>query len=166
MPSTVPTNSGSIVSSRMLTPAGIYGRKVVKYGLSGLNPTRSGYSFAGMLSLDIRFDLQQVLKNGECAGVRKRRYFTRAARASATYKYSVFEPGSVVQGCLNEFLPQRRKDAKKEACSPAGFASLRLCGRNFLDKLLPTHARTNNHTAAALSRYWSRHGPEKDPDAH
>src|SRR6185503_2478706 len=81
MPRTVPIINGKMVSSRIRTPAGIYGRKVARYGLSGLKPTRSGYSFAGMLSLDIRFDLQQFLKNGECAGVRKRRYFTRPTRA-------------------------------------------------------------------------------------
>src|SRR6185369_2555543 len=154
MPSTVPTNSGSIVSSRMLTPAGIYGRKVVKYGLSGLNPTRSGYSFAGMLSLDIRFDLQQVLKNGECAGVRKRRYFTRAARASATYKYSVFEPGSVVQGCLIRFSrkgakrTQRRKGGSNASVASESLtrlcvfaSSLRLCVKCFAKLPKPMRAR-------------------------
>src|SRR5689334_7776938 len=54
IPSTVPITSGIGVNSRNRTPAGIYGRNVAKNGLSGLNPTRSGYSFAGMLSLDIR----------------------------------------------------------------------------------------------------------------
>src|ERR1044072_625569 len=74
MPRTVPMMRGRIVSSRNLTPAGMYGRKVARKGLSGLKPTRSGYSFAGMLSLDIRLTSKQVLHNGECAGVRKRRY--------------------------------------------------------------------------------------------
>jgi hypothetical protein len=41
-----------------------------------LKPTRSGYSFAGMLSLDIRLTSNKFCKTGSAQGFEKRRYFT------------------------------------------------------------------------------------------
>src|SRR6266536_4050301 len=72
MPRSVPIISGNSVNSLSHTPAGMYGRKVARRGLSGLNPTRSGNSWAAaaslalMLSLDISSDLRTSLaKRGE-----------------------------------------------------------------------------------------------------
>src|SRR5207237_10804323 len=63
-PNSVPMISGNTVNSGSWTPAGMYGRKVVRYGFSGLNPMRSGNSCAAaaspgvMASVDISSDLR------------------------------------------------------------------------------------------------------------
>src|ERR1041385_6971906 len=75
IPNTVPIISGNRVNSGNTTLAGMYGRKVARYGLSGLKPTRSGNSCAAaaspgvITSLDIGYDLRLVLqKQGEGLG--------------------------------------------------------------------------------------------------
>src|SRR2546421_9365174 len=71
MPRKVPMISGRGVSSRRCIPAGIYGRKFARNGLSGLNPIRSGNSCAAaaslalMLSLDISVTSDQFWQSGE-----------------------------------------------------------------------------------------------------
>src|SRR5437660_845832 len=71
MPRKVPMTSGSHVNSRKFTLGGIYGRKFARYGLSGWNPIRSGYSCAAaaspgvITSLDIGYDLRLVLQSRE-----------------------------------------------------------------------------------------------------
>src|SRR5437762_3121617 len=71
MPRKVPMTSGSHVNSRNCTLGGMYGRKFVRYGLSGWNPIRSGYSCAAaaspgvITSLDIGYDLRLVLQSRE-----------------------------------------------------------------------------------------------------
>src|SRR5258708_21453546 len=59
IPSSVPMISGSGVSSRKRTLAGMYGRKLARNGFAGLALT---------LSLDISSNLQRVFENGERAG--------------------------------------------------------------------------------------------------
>src|SRR6266550_9426070 len=72
MPSSVPMISGIGVSSRRRTPGGMYGQKLSRYGLSGLNPTRSGYSIAAAASTgSMRSDISywpptSLAKRGEC----------------------------------------------------------------------------------------------------
>src|SRR5207245_2243393 len=71
MPRKVPMTSGSHVNSRKFTLGGMYGRKFARYGLSGWNPIRSGYSCAAaaspgvITSLDIGYDLRLVLQSRE-----------------------------------------------------------------------------------------------------
>src|ERR1051326_1608668 len=68
MPRNVPMTSGSQVNSRRCALAGMYGRKLVRYGLSGSNPIRSGNSCASpgvITSLDISYDLRLVLQSRE-----------------------------------------------------------------------------------------------------
>src|SRR5574341_494919 len=63
--------NGINVNSGSVTLAGMYGRKVVRNGLSGLNPMRSGNSCAAaaspgvITSLDISSDLRTSLAKSE-----------------------------------------------------------------------------------------------------
>src|SRR5689334_423271 len=86
MPRKVPITSGSHVNSRRCALAGMYGRKFVRYGLSGWNPTRSGNSCAaaaspGVTSVDIVYDLRLVLQSREGLG-KTRLLYTRVMRLS------------------------------------------------------------------------------------
>jgi hypothetical protein len=71
-------------------------------------------TFAPTLSEDIRFDLQQVLKNGECAGVLENAVTLHVPHAARQGReYSGFEPVYALQGCLIEFLGKLLKPMRK-----------------------------------------------------
>src|SRR2546421_6389738 len=119
MPRKVPMISGRGVSSRRCIPAGIYGRKFARNGLSGLNPIRSGNSCAAaaslalMFSLDISVTSDQFLQSGELVKGKDR----GTLHAAMAQGQEIIEAGS---GSIPqiELVPQGRMVGRRFSYSP------------------------------------------------
>ena len=111
------------MSSRTCALAGIYGRNVASSGFSGLAALLRQYPET---HLHRRFQKTSGLPptfcdNGECSGVEKRRYFTRAARArqgrnTGTDKLQQFWRYRVRSGAVRCLSQQRALRHRRQFC--------------------------------------------------